>query len=380
MAKRRGHGEGSIYQRSRDGRWVASIDLGYVDGKRKRKRTIHRTRKEAGEALSKLRQAKREGRMVAVDGRTTVASYLDDWLETAVKTSVKPSTYKRYESLVRLHVKPQVGKKRLGSLKALDLQRLYADRLEKLSPQSVVHLHRVVHRALKQAVRWGLIPTNPAANVDPPRAPSQEMKTYSSQQAQRFLAAAQGHRLQALFVLALTTGARRGELLALRWKDVDLDAAVARVTGSLQKDLDGKPFIGEPKTKRSRRELMLNDLAVDALRRHRSLQAEERLQAGPLWADRDLVFSEPDGGFLRVSVVRRDYRRLLEDADVPKLRFHDLRHTSATLSLQQGVHPKVVSDMLGHASVAITLDTYSHVMPSMHRKAADALQAALTVG
>lgn len=373
MPKRRGHGEGSIHQRA-DGRWVATVELGYVNGKRKRKYVYGETRREVSEELSKLRQAIREGRMAAVDGKMNLATYLDKWLET-IKTTRRPNTYRRYEQLVRLHVKPLLGPKRLSTLKALDLQQLYAKKLDELAPRTVVHLHRVVHGALKQAVRWALIPTNPAEKVAPPRAPEPEMSAFTFEEVDRFLEVARGHRLEALFVLAVMTGARRGELLALRWRDVDLDARTVRIAGSVQKDLSGKRVIAEPKTKQSRRSVLLSDTSVQALKRRRSVQAQERLQAGPLWSDLDLVFAEPDGAFLRVSVVRREYKRLLEQANVPQLRFHDLRHTAATLALQQGRNPKAVSDMLGHAGVAITLDTYSHVTPTMQQAVADALEA-----
>ena len=215
--------------------------------------------------------------------------------------------------------------------------------------------------------------------VTPPRAAHREMQTLSPEQARAFLDAAQGDRFHALYVLALSTGMRQGELLALRWQDVDLDRGTVQVRGSLQRTPAGLTLT-EPKTAASRRQVGLTPSAVAALRRHRVAQTEERLRFGSVWQDNGLVFCNEIGEPIDAThVTVRPFRRLLERAGLPQIRFHDLRHTAATLLLGQGVHPKMVSEMLGHTQIAITLDLYSHVTPTMQRQATDAMEAVLTV-
>jgi integrase len=376
LARRRGQGEGSI-QRRADGRWAAAIDLGYVNGIRKRKTVYGDTRQEAARKLNALLQARHDGTPITRD-TTTVATFLTDWLE-ATQTTVRPRSYQRYEEYVRLHITPNIGRIRLTRLTPQHVQRLYAQQLAAgASPQSVLHLHRVLHRALSRAVKWGLVARNVTEQVDPPRVARKEMRTLSPDETRRFLSAARGDRLEALYVLAVTAGLRQGELLGLRWRDVDLDQRTVRVVGSLQ-NIPGQGLtIVEPKTVRSRRQVVISETAADALRRHRVAQAEERLALGEAWEDHDLVFANALGKPINPSnLLIRSYRKLLERAGLPKLRFHDLRHTAATLLLGAGIHPKVVSEMLGHSNIAITLDLYSHVTPTMQHHAADALDELL---
>jgi integrase len=376
MGKRRGHGEGSIQKRA-DGRWAAAIDLGYLNGTRKRKTVYGKTRQEAADKLLALLQARKDGVPISPD-TTTVGAFLTEWLET-VKLTVRPRTYQRYEEYVRLHIKPSIGRIRLTRLTPQHVQRLYSQQLTAgMSPQSVLHLHRVLHLALSRALKWGLVARNVTEQVDPPRVARKEMRTLSPDETRRFLSAARGDRLEALYVLAVTAGLRQGELLALRWRDVDLEARTVRVVGSLQ-NIPGEGLtIVEPKTARSRRQVVISETAVDALRRHRVAQAEERLALGEAWHDLDLVFANAIGKPINPSnLLIRSYRALLTRAGLPRLRFHDLRHTAATLLLGAGIHPKVVSEMLGHSNIGITLDLYSHVTPTMQHHAADALDALL---
>jgi integrase len=203
------------------------------------------------------------------------------------------------------------------------------------------------------------------------------MTTLAPEQARAFLAGARGDRLEALYVLALSTGMRQGELLGLRWKDVNLERGVLQVKSTLQRGAHGFVF-SEPKTARSRRQIILTKVASAGLKRHRIRQAEERLSLGEAWEDNDLVFANEAGRPIEsTNLVRRSFRSVLNRAGLPRMRFHDLRHTYATLALGQGVHPKVVSDALGHANISITLDTYSHTTAAMHQQAADALDAVL---
>jgi integrase len=371
MSGRRANNEGSIYKR-RDGRWVASISLDHG----RRKYLYGKTRQEVGRKLTAVLKARQDG-LPVLGERQTVAQYLEGWLESA-RPSLRPRTFSRYEQYLRLHAIPEIGRLSLAKLGPQHLQRLYASRLEAgLSPTSVAHLHAVLHRALEQAARWGLVARNVASLVTRPRITRQEMTTLSPEQARAFLEAAQEDRLGALYVLALTTGMRQGELLALRWRDVDLQAGTLQVRATLQRTGNGFSF-AEPKTARSRRQVALTGIAIAALRRHRTAQAEERLQLGAVWEDNDVVFANEVGRPVEATnLIRRSFHPLLERADLPRIRFHDLRHTAATLMLGRAVHPKVVAEMLGHSQIAVTLDLYSHVTPTMQRQATEALDAVL---
>jgi integrase len=370
---RRGNGEGSVYRR-RDGRWAGAVSL--PNGKRA---TVYgATREEAATKLTAALRGRDQG-LPVVDGQQTVGAYLNSWL-VSVRPSLRPRTHQRYESLIRLQVKPAIGKVRLAKLTPQHLSRLYADLIAGgLSPTTTLQVHRVVRRALDQAARWGMVARNVAALVDAPRKARHEMRTLTTEEAQRLLTAAAGRRLEALYVLAVTTGMRQGELLALRWQDVDIDGGTVRVTGTLQQTKAG-PVIAEPKTSSSRRQIVLSERAVSALKRHRKAQAEERLAVGEAWDGTwGVVFANEVGRPINASnLLTRDYRPLLRAAELsPAVRFHDLRHTAATLLLLANVHPKVVSEMLGHANIGITLNTYSHVLPTMQREAAAMMDAVL---
>ena len=304
----------------------------------------------------------------------TVAEFLEDWLQS-ISYSVRPRTARRYAEYVRLHALPSLGNLPLASLSPKDLQILYAGRMRSgLSAMSVLHLHRTLHRALGQAQRWGLIEVNPAALVDPPRPERVEMHTLSPDEASRFLKTIRGDPLEALYTLAITTGMRQGELLGLHWREVDLERSSIKVTGSLQYVPGQGLSVASPKTTRSRRNVLLSATAVDALRRHRLGQERERSARTKDWEDMDLVFTNAHGRPIYASnLLKRSFTPLLEKAGLRHIRFHDLRHTAATLLLGQRVHPKVVSEMLGHTNISITLDLYSHATPTMQREAAAAM-------
>ena len=372
MSKRRANGEGSVYKR-KDGRWEARISLDHGG----RKALYGKTRQEVARKLVVAMKARQDG-LPPVSERQTVRQYMGHWLEST-RPSLRPKTWLRYEQLLRLHVVPEIGKVRLVRLSPQHLQRLYAGRLEAgLSPASVVQLHAVLRRALGQAARWGLVARNVASLVTPPRRSRKEMATLSPEQARILIEAVAGDRLEALYVLAINTGMRQGELLALRWSDVDLDGGTLQVKATLQSAGEGFVF-AEPKTAHSRRQVALNRPAAEALRSHRARQLEERLSMGVAWEDNDLVFANEVGRPIAAANLRnRSFWPLLEQAGLPRIRFHDLRHTAATLLLGRGVHPKIVSEMLGHSQIAITLDLYSHVTPTMQRQAADELEAALS--
>lgn len=324
-----------------------------------------------------------EGVFVRADGlppvtqHQKIGQFLKSWLD-ATRPTLRENTWVRYEQYVRLHAIPALGTIELTKLTPQHLQRLYTDRLAAgASPTTVHHLHAALHKALDQALRWNLVVRNAASLVDPPRNRHFEITTLSPEQARAFLDAATGDRLEALYVLALTTGMRQGELLGLRWADVDLDAAALHIRGSLQR-LDGVLVVAETKTNRSRRQVVLTPSAVSALRHHRAAQAEQRLRLGAAWRAGDLVFTNEVGNPIGASCLLRVwFRPLLKRAGLPAIRFHDLRHSAATLLLAQGTHPKIVAEMLGHSRIGTTLDLYSHVTPTMQREATLAMEAIL---
>jgi integrase len=271
------------------------------------------------------------------------------------------------------------GGMRLTRLPPEQLERLYARMLDAgSSARTVRHVHAVLHNALERATKRGRVARNVAQLVDPPAVPRSEKRVLNEDEAQRFLAAIRGDRFEALYLLAISTGMREGELLGLRWQDLDLERGAIQVRQTVAFVKGGGYVFGEPKTAKSRRNVILTAVATAELRRHRMRQAESRLAVGAAWQDLDLVFTNEVGGPVDGSnVLQRHFYPLLARAGLPRIRFHDLRHTCATLLLGRGVHPKVVSEMLGHSTVAITMDTYSHVLPTMQREAAAALDAAL---
>ena len=373
--QRRGNGEGGVSRR-KDGSWMARYTVQMPTG-RKRKVLYAKSQAEARRKLTEAIADRDRGLTYDAEG-LTLEEYLARWLEDSVRGSVKVNTYQSYSSLVRLHICPTLGGTKLSALTPAHVQTLYRAKLDEgLAPKTVKYIHTTLHRALRQAVRWGLVPRNAAAEADPPRVVTPEMTPLSPTQSRTLLEAAKGNRLETLYVLAVTTGMRQGELLGLGWEDVDLEARAARVRRTLTL-AKGGPRLTEPKTKGSRRSIRLTSGAVEALDLHREAQEAEGAAAGDTWNAWDLVFCTKRG-----TPIRRDnlhdkhWKPLLRRSGLPDVRFHDLRHTCATLLLAKGVHPKIVSEMLGHSSIAITLDTYSHVIPGLGEVAASAIEDAL---
>lgn len=373
MSKKRGQNEGSIYQR-KDGRWVAALSVPERD------RPVTRYAKTRADARQRLRDMQREleSGMQLGKAQVTLTAFLERWLESSAKPSVRARTWEGYESIVRVRVAPRIGKTKISDVSPSVIQGLYSELTESgLSAHSVRRTHAVLHRAFAQAVRWGEMPRNPCDAVDPPRAGRDEMRTLSAEQVTRLLDATRRDRLHAVYALAVTTGMRLGELLGLKWSDVDLDAGRLSIRRTLQRQRVGGLTLCEPKTAQSRRTVELSRKAIAALREHRTGQLKERLATGSEWHDNDLVFANATGGPLDPGGVSAGFRVALSRADLPFVRFHDLRHTAATLCLLSGVHVKYVSEMLGHTSVVITLDTYSHIVPTMHGIAARAMDELL---
>lgn len=382
MPKHRGHNEGSIYQR-KDGLWVASVSVGRdATGKVKRRDIYGHTRKEVAERLTQLLAEAQQG--VPLDPtRQTIGDFLTRWLEDSVRGTLRPATYISYNGAIK-HILPTLGSVPLAKLTPQHLQRLYREKQEEGLTRTVNLIHAVMHKSLSQAVKWGLVPRNVAALVDTPRPGTKEFQALTPEQAASLLQAAQEDRLYALYVLAIACGLRQGELLGLKWEDLDEALGTLTVRRQLQwlKVKAGEPYqpvFSAPKSAKGRRTLHLPDLARFALRRHRRQQAEERLALGEAWQDQGLVFTSTLGTPYDASRLRqRSFHPLLEQAGLPHIRFHDLRHTCATLLLGQGVHPKLVQEQLGHSQISVTLDTYSHVTAPMMKEAAAKMDGILS--
>jgi integrase len=297
-------------------------------------------------------------------------SYAEAWLDH-VRARVRPTTYRGYEGLIRGYVIPALGQVPLQSVRPLHIQRLESAALARVSPGTVLNLHLVLTQALNQAVRWGLIAANPAKGAQPPRPRRPEPVVVGPDLVKQILLATEGTSLALPVALALATGMRRGEILGLRWGDLDQGDTHAFVRRTLQATHGGLRF-HEPKTRRSRRSVALPEMIRPYLERERADQARRRARYGERWQDSGLVVCARGGGPVYPDTVSTSFRALRRRAGLPEIRFHDLRHAHATLMLLQGVHPKVVSERLGHASVGITLDIYSHVLPSMQSEAVQA--------
>jgi integrase len=306
----------------------------------------------------------------------TVASYLDQWLEDQVAPHNAPTTLRSYRGVVEGHI---TGKYGIGAMKLRDLtpkaiSSLYsALRKRGVGERTRQLAHVVLHRALRDAHRQELIVRNPAALVTAPTYQAKQMTPLTSGQVKKLLAAAKGDRLEALYVVAVFSGAREGELLALTWSDFNADQSVIRIRQS-QQDLNGVVSLAPTKTDTSRRTVHLPQIAVRALREHRKRAKVANLPIGP----DDRVFTAPKGGPLRrKNMLTREFKPLLERGGIPTtVRFHDLRHSAASLLLIEGVHPKIVQAQLGHARIGVTLDTYSHLIPSLAKGAMSKLDAA----
>jgi integrase len=373
MAKRRSHGEGSIYQRA-DGRYVAELTVRDASGKRKRVKRSARTKTEARAKLAELRKLQEQG-IELTSGDAPLSTFLQRWLTDSVKPSVRQKTYDNYESIVRTRINPRIGGTKLSKVMPAVLQGLYTDLSESgLSARSIHNTHRVLHKAFETALRWGLIPRNPCDAVDPPRPKQAEMKTLTSEQVSVLLAGSKDDRNHALYLLAVTTGMRAGELLGLTWADIDFDGKRLFVRRSLQQTSQGLEFV-PPKTDKSRRTVMLTTSAITGLKEHRKRQNTERLSLGPAWNDQGLVFPNEIGEPKDPGAMSGQFQKVLKRLGLPKIRFHDCRHTAASLLLRAGTHPKIVQELLGHSTITLTLDTYSHSIPSMHSEAADTMES-----
>lgn len=377
MAKRRGAGEGSIFRRA-DGRWCAQIELPRgIDGKRRRKTIYGNKRSDVQEQLLAIRKKSDSGHSLLSDSRMTVTQYSSEWLDLR-RISVAPSTWLRDHSIMTLHVVPHIGHIKLRDLTPQHISKMLEVKSGEMSPRSVAHLLGTLKKMLNRAVMMNLIDYNPAYRVEKPRVVTAQRTCFTASDAQRYLAEARGHKFEAAFMLALIHGMRLGEILGLRWSNINWEQQSLSITTSLTQDLDGSFRLGPTKNHRSNRPIELADSVVASLKARRKIQNAERLECGPEWVDNDLVFARLDGTPLSKTNFGRAYHYpLVERAGVPRITFHDLRHTAATLGLLAGTNPKVIQEMLGHKSISVTMDIYSHVLPSTHRAAANAIAASV---
>ena len=360
--------------------------LGVLDLATGRRRQLSkggfRTKREAQAALNEAMAALRAGTFVESSRLTLGAFLTEQWLPT-VRAAVRPTTWTTYRIYAEAQVLPTLGNVPLQALTAAHLNRLYADLAEHgrrdgrggLKPKSVRHVHVLLHKALSDAVRWGLLARNVADAADPPRVPRRERAVWSAEELRAFLEATSGDRLAAMWLLFATTGMRRSELLGLPWRAVDLEATPGRLAVvQVVVVIDRQPVVvAEAKTATSRRQLALDPFTAVALKAHRVRQLEERLAWGPAWTDTGLVFTREDGQVLHPEHVTKRFARLVRDASLPPITLHGVRHSYATAALAAGEPLKVVSERLGHASTSITANLYQHVLPSMDERTANAV-------
>lgn len=378
--------KGHLKKRSKDS-WTIVFDLGLkANGKRNQKwKSTKGTKKDAEALLARMLTELEDG--VYIDAKkTSVSDYLDKWI-ASIKGSVSSTTYERYKQLCDKHLKPTIGNIALNKLQAIRISELYSDAIESgridgnggLSKQSVLHMHRVLKRALSQAVKWGLLSRNPCDAVDNiPKPGKKERLTFTTEETLSLLEQLEGNRLQLPVLLAVTTGMRRGEVLGLRWKDIDLDKKRLYIRQIVIETRENGLEVKQPKTDASSRTIALPQIAIEAIKKYRVEQAELCLQLGKGLTPESMLFDEFSGLNIpnRITV---NFRSFIKSHGFKHVTFHDLRHTHATHLLEQNIHPKIVSERLGHSTIALTMNTYSHVMPTMQEEAANKVDEMFTI-
>ena len=345
------------------------------------------TQKECQAAMNKVLTAVEERTFVAPTRINLREFLVKEWLP-AIKGTVRASTYSSYKLHVERHIVPDLGTTKLSRLTPSAINIFYGRLLEEgrchgtggLSPATVRRVHATLHRALRDAVRWGRLPLNPVDAADPPRGRSErrDLPAWSKEQLIAFLSQIADDRLFCLWRLLTMTGCRRGEAIGLRWEDVDIDAGAISICQTLV-PVDGKVIVSDPKTARGRRTIALDPVTLAALKAHAARQADEQSDWGEAWSDTGYVFVQEDGRPLDPRWVSKEFERQRQAAALPRIPLHGLRHTYATLALSSGVNPRIVSGRLGHSTVALTLDIYSHVLPQQDQDAADRIAALLEI-
>lgn len=369
------------YFRKRGDKWSFTVDLGKDPETKKRKqKTVSgfKTKKEAEKACNELINQLNKGTYLEPTDKT-VEECLYDWLELIAKQSLRPSTFQSQKELTEGRIIPGIGKYKMSQITPAIVQKFYKDLIEKekLSAGYVRTMHIILKKAFSQAVKWQLITQNIINLVEPPRmSRAKDIETWSLEEATRFLEYTEGKHLHIAYVLAIYTGMRRGEILGLRWKDCDLEQGKISIRQTL--NLVGSELIFQsPKTKGSKRLITITENVIAALKKHKAEQNQNKLRFGPGYSENDLVVCNKEGNPIYPRNLVRNFHNMMKQAGVPHLRFHDLRHTHATILLSLGENPKVVSERLGHSKVGITLDTYSHVLPDMQQRAAENFEEAM---
>jgi len=358
--------------------WTVRIFLGRdTNGKRKYfNKTIHGTKKDAQKFLTAKLREKDLGVFIE-PASIGLSEYLNKWLEDVAKPRLRESTFSSYEAVLKNYVKPTLGAKRLSDIQAYEVQKLYNDlKKQGLSSRTVRYAHVVFSSAMKQAIKWKMLMQNPCDLCELPRLEKTEMKYLSPEETTKFLDVAKETKHFVLFLLSIESGMRPEEYLALQWKDIDFQQQALSVRRAIVWKRKGGGFtFTEPKTKKSRRSIPISNSVINALKVHRRKQLEEKLKLGSVYGKLNLVFASEVGTPIQPkNLLDRHFRPLLTKAELPSLRLYDLRHTTATLLLSAGENPKVVSERLGHASIVLTLDTYSHVLPTMQESATGKLE------
>ena len=362
--------KGSIRQRSK-GSWQLRYEAP-KDGLEKRiylSETVPGTKKHAESVLHVRLSTIENGGYVPRD-KETVAGFLEMWLQTYAATNTTLRTQEGYRGNIKRYIDPAIGSVPIQALTARHIQAMYAGLLEKgLSNRTVLHTHRVLKEALGHAVKWGMLPRNIGDAVTPPRPELKDLKMWDAEAVDQFLEAAADSRFRDLYHLAILTGMRRSELAGLKWENVDLANGQLSVVRTLQRILGQGLVEGRPKTAKSRRSIALATEAVQLLHGVRGRQIEQGIDLGPLWQNKGFVFTQEDGKPVNPPSISKDFAAIVRRAGLPHLTFHGLRHAHATLALSAGINPKVVSERLGHATIAMTMDTYSHVIPGLQEEA-----------
>jgi len=356
--------------------WLVRIFLGRdANGKRRYfNKTIHGTKKDAQKFLTAKTREKDLGIFVE-PASISLNEYLDKWLLESAKPRLREATFENYRYLSNLYIREKLESRKLSDIKPFDVQKLYNHLTEKgLSARTVRYVHAILTSAFSQAVKWQMLVVNPCNVVTLPRLKKTEMKAFSPEEARRFLEAAKDDKHGLVFAFALASGMRPEEYLALQWKDICFEKNTATVQRTLIWRKGGGWYFSEPKTAKSRRTLPMPKNFFVELKRHKRLQAEQMLKLGQSYERNNFVFATDEGKpiYLR-NLRKRNFAKILEKADLTGFRLYDLRHSTATLLLSEGINPKIVSERLGHASIVLTLDTYSHVLPDMQKEATSKL-------
>ncbi len=374
--------------RKRGSSWTIVVDIGKDPVTKKRERlwrSVKGSKRDAERELNRILTERDTGNFVKPN-KVTIAEYLEKWLETYVSTNVRPKTAEGYHSKIRAHIIPELGRIRLQELKPVHLQAFYGKMMESgrvngqggLGASTVRHLHRILKKALNDAVRWQLVGRNVCTAVDPPRAARKEMRALNVEDVHKLLDAAENTDYYPVIYTAIYTGLRRSELLGLRWRDIDLDLATLSVIQVRMQLSGGKTFFQEPKTAKGKRQVNLSPATVTLLRQYKEQQKVQSILAGWQLTPESPVFCYADGTPILPDGVTHAFKKIIKRLGMADIRFHDLRHTHASLMLKQGIHPKVVSERMGHSTVSMTLDTYSHVTSGIQEAAALSFEECLT--